>query len=561
VAQSIREGSIAQQMDQARNDATGLRRILAHSDLTALVLVLLLGAVGLAYFWTPTDYDFWWHLRNGQVVLESGIPTADTLSATAAGTRWIMHEWLTEAAMYALYQGAGYGLLVALLAAISIATYALLYRVLRAAGAGPALAVALLAVRIVLEAPAWGVRPQIITPFLFTVFVAVLWGYRHRTTASLPGGAGTGWQAWIGPDRRLWLLVPLTWLWANLHGSFIVGPMLLGVWLVGEALNGALGWRQAPPLRPLLAVSVAGGLVSLLNPNGLDLWLYPLTYAAGGGATNLLLYIQEWQPPDPRKLQTLPFLLTLLSLIAVALLRPRASDPPVAPAPDPPATAWGRRWAEHLLRGPVPVTGDAVLLLGMGLFLLMALQTMRLLSQWGTIWALGMAVLLPRLWTALGRDRQGRTAPARGLFHLALAGGTLALLAGVLLTAPRAQLGPVASLDRFPAEAVAYLNAHPDLQTDHFYNTWEWGGYLLFAHRPDQRVFIDGRGDIYQGTVLNDYVASLSGGPDWPLAVQKYGLQGALVPRGSALARTIAGSGWTQLCCDSGPALLFQRSP
>jgi hypothetical protein len=529
-----------------------LRRILAHSDLSALMLGLLLGATALASLWTPTDLDLWWHLRNGQLVLDSGVPTTDVYSFTAAGTRWIMHEWLTDTAMYVIYQAAGYGLLLGLFAAISVATYALLYRLLRAAGAGPALAVGLLAVRIVLEAPAWGARPLILTPLFFTLVLAVGWGYR-----TAPARAGRGAiAAWIGPDWRLWLLPPLLWLWSNLHGGFIVGPLLLGVWLVGEALNGALGWRRAAPLRPLLAVSVVGGLLSLVNPNGLDQWLYPLSYTGGTGVNNLLLYGQDWQPPDPRKLQSLPFVLTLLSLLVLAVLRPRQAAPDAAEAP---TLAQGSGRLGHRLRGVLPVTGDATLLLAMGLFLLMALQALRLLPQWGTVWALGMAGLVPRLWPALGQDRAGQTAPRRGLFHLALAGGTLALLAGALLTAPRAQLGPQPHPTGFPVEAVAYLNAHPEVNTDRFYNPWDWGGYLIATRWPTQRVFIDGRADMYRGAVLNDYVAIQSGGPDWPLVVAKYGLRGALVERGSALARTIAAAGWPQLCCPTGPALLFVR--
>jgi hypothetical protein len=248
--------------------------------------------------------------------------------------------------------------------------------------------------------------------------------------------------------------------------------------------------------------------------------------------------------------------LTLLALLGLAVLRPRQAAPDAAEAP---TLAQGSGRLGHRLRGVLPVTGDATLLLVLGLFLLMALQALRLLPQWGTVWALGMAVLVPRLWPALGQDRAGQTAPRRGLFHLALAGGTLALLAGALLTAPRAQLGPQPHPTGFPVEAVAYLNAHPEVNTDRFYNPWDWGGYLIATRWPTQRVFIDGRADMYRGAVLNDYVAIQSGGPDWPLAVAKYGLRGALVERGSALARTIAAAGWPQLCCPTGPALLFVR--
>ena len=401
------------------------------------MLVLLLGATGLAYLWTPTDLDLWWHLRNGQLVLESGVPATDVFSFTVAGTRWIMHEWLTDTAMALLYQGAGYGLLLALFAAISVVSYALLYRVLRAAGAGPALAVALLAVRIMIEAPAWGVHPQILTPFLFTIFVAILWGYRQRTTIA-PAPLQTGWRAWVGPDWRLWLLAPLTWLWSNVHGGFIVGPILLGVWFIGEAINGALGWQRAAPLRPLLAVGVAGGLLSLLNPNGLDQWLYPLSYTSGGQANNLLLFVQEWQPPDPRKLQTAPLLLTLLTLVGVALLRPRQPEPPAALSANP----WGRRLGERVLRGPLPVTGDATLLLAMGLFLLMALQAMRLQPQWGTVWAVGMAVCCPGCGPRWAATAPGRPRPLVASFTWPWPAGRWRCWPGRCWPPPKRNWGP-----------------------------------------------------------------------------------------------------------------------
>ena len=133
------------------------------------------------------------------------------------------------------------------------------------------------------------------------------------------------------------------------------------------------------------------------------------------------------------------------------------------------------------------------------------------------------------------------------------------MLAGALLASPKAQLGAVPHLTGFPVEAVAYLNAHPEVKTDHFYNPWDWGGYLIYTRWPTQRVFIDGRGDMYRGAVLNDFVAIRDGGPNWLLAVDKYAFQGALVERDGGLARTLTAAGWPQLCCATGPALLFVR--
>jgi hypothetical protein len=309
-------------------------------------------------------------------------------------------------------------------------------------------------------------------------------------------------------------------------------------------------------VRPLLAVGLVGGLLTLLNPNGLDQWLYPLSYLGGPNAGNLLPYIQEWQPPDARRLQHAPFVFTLLTLLGIAMLRPRQDAPAARPPEQTPAPP---RATFRIPAAWVPVTGDATLLLGMGLFLLMALQAMRLQPQWGTFWALGMAVALPRLWPALGRDRNQPTAPVRVALNLGLAAGTLALLAVVLLASPRAQTGAQPHLDGFPVEAVAYLAAHPEVAADPLYNPWEWGGYLIYTRWPAQRVFIDGRGDNFRGAVLIDYITTLSGGPDWPGIFARYGIRGALVARDTPLARALAAAGWQQPCCSTGPALLFTQ--
>ncbi len=73
---------------------------------------LLTPVLALVFSWpalAPTDPDYWWHTRTGQLIAETGaIPHLDTFSFTAAGQPWIAHEWLTELAYYALQSHIGY---------------------------------------------------------------------------------------------------------------------------------------------------------------------------------------------------------------------------------------------------------------------------------------------------------------------------------------------------------------------------------------------------------------------------------------------------------------------
>jgi len=502
---------------------------LAGFDRALLLLALLLTVTVLAYFRTPTDPDVWWHLQNGAVVARTGqVPHGDIYSYTVPGARWIMQQWLLETIMYGLEQTLGYWANVLLFGLVSAGVYALLFRTLRGEGAGRPLAVGLVAAAMVLDAPTWGVRPQVWTTLFFVTFLAVLLRYRR-----------------VGPDRRLLILPPLMWLWANFHAGFSIGLVLLGAFVAGEIANRLLRWPAAP-LGPLVAVTAACAAVSLLNPNGLDLWLYPLTYLSGPAGNASLRFVQEWQPPDLRSSRGWPFAATFLALIALSLVR-RAAGPRDA-------AAAARPW------------GEASLMLALAGFTLMALQALRFLPLYGLIWAVAAGKRLLDLWPGLGRPGAGATGPAEAparaprptlaRLNLAVYSVVALVLAVVLLADPRAQVH-AAPLERdYPAGALAYLARAPaSLPTPlHLFHDYAWGGYLLAHGVP---VFVDGRADPYNA-LLDDYVAA-SSGLGWPAIFARYGVNAALVrPGGNLDAALATAPGWTRRYRDP-LAVLYSR--
>src|SRR5512137_2118101 len=107
------------------------------------------------------DPDFWWHLRTGQLITETGSPPrTDPFSYTKFGEPWITHEWLSEILIYRLYQIGDYGLLVFIFSVIITTAFLLVY--LRSPGKpyGAGFSVLLAALS---SAPAWGVRPQMVS--------------------------------------------------------------------------------------------------------------------------------------------------------------------------------------------------------------------------------------------------------------------------------------------------------------------------------------------------------------------------------------------------------------
>ena len=119
-----------------------------------------------------TDPDVWWHLRTGQLISQNhGIFHTDPYSFTRFGQPWINHEWLSEVLMFALYRVAGFGGLIVAFAAVISATLFLVF--LRSAGR-PYLAALMTLWGAVASAPSWGVRPQMFSLLLASIFLVLL---------------------------------------------------------------------------------------------------------------------------------------------------------------------------------------------------------------------------------------------------------------------------------------------------------------------------------------------------------------------------------------------------
>ena len=157
-----------------------------------------------------------------------------------------------------------------------------------ARGAGHRTAAVLALLAFALAAPALALRPQL---FGIAIFAALLWLVATRE----------------GHPRRLWLAPVLIILWANIHGSFVLAPLVLGyAWLDDVARGRA--WR------PTFAVLVVGVLATLVNPFGPAVW----AYAAGiGGNPAITERVSEWQRTTPL---TVPGALFYASAIGVLIV-------------------------------------------------------------------------------------------------------------------------------------------------------------------------------------------------------------------------------------------------
>ncbi len=457
----------------------------------------------------PTDPDVFIHLAAGRWITEHGrVPFTDPFTSASQGRPWIDHEWLPQVVMHALYQIAGYRALALLFTATILAACWIAYRSLRRRGVHEVVTAAVVAWAAILSSPLWGVRIQMLTFALASAYLAALLDYAE------------------GRRRQLWFLVPLSLLWANLHGGFVVGLLLVGLFAagtLGQVLRLLLRRQTAPAqtqdarallsrFAHLVTVGTACTAASLVNPNGLDLLLYPLTHY-GGTANPSMKYIAEWQSPNFHEPLFLAFAAALAALAIVPPARPTAPDE------SRPSASW-------------PLN------LCLVVFTMMALQSARHLPLFALAFA---AVIGPRLDALANGWLQRERLPEQPLFarlNLALFAGIIGLLVAQSLTHEGLQLGREPLLTPYPAGGVDHLlRTRPP---GNLFNTYHWGGFLMLRLYPAQRPFIDGRADVHGPDVMDAYMQIATLQPGWREALRRYGVNTVLIEKDSALAAALA---------------------
>jgi hypothetical protein len=112
------------------------------------------------------------------------------------------------------------------------------------------------------------------------------------------------------------------------------------------------------------------------------------------------------------------------------------------------------------------------------------------------------------------------------------------------------QRQPQVEMEHFPARAVDSLQAHPPASP--LFNSYNWGGYLIWRLYPSTPVFIDGRADLYEKQLLDEFADTYQFKGDWRRALQSWAIKTVMVPNDSALATGLRKSpGWTVIYEDA----------
>jgi hypothetical protein len=461
-------------------DAPAERR--ERSRIAALVAVLLipalLGSSGTIF----NDGDVSWHLATGQWIIAHGaIPHTDPFSFTWAGGPWVPIEWLAEVFYAAVFRAAGYGGVAALVTAALMALHSVIYF---NAARFTRLALVAVALMDIVLVPMMLARPHLLAWPLIALWTWLMMRSREQDRAP--------------PLAAALLMI----VWANLHGSFVMGLAIAAAFAL-EAMvasaDRARAFRQWGLFGALCAAAV------FVNANGLAGVLHPFQIAS----LAMLPLIDEWKPSSP---MVTPFFFAVLAIVIALIVWKRPRLHPV-------------RW-----------------------LLLAALLALALLQvRHQAVLAIVAAIILPQGFAKAG----ARAAPGRGLVPLAAIGAVALVLVRALLplTPPENDANPWTLIAAVP----------PELRSQPVLNGYTMGGPLILK---GIRPYIDGRGDMYGDDLVVGYARIVHGDAQaFEAAVQRWDIRWAIISNhNERLAKVLATSpGWQLLKKDDVGAIYVRR--
>lgn len=439
--------------------------------LAVLLFALLAVHLCLLGFRQLSDGDTWWHLKQGELyVTAASLPAQDPFAFTTGGREWIKYSWVPDILFYLVFNTLGIPGLVLLRLCLFLIVSLALYRVLRGCGLHPTASVLVLVGASMVLGQRFLIRPEMLSFLLLVATMAILLRLRDSS------------------PRAAYALLPTQIAWTNVHGSFVFGLGLPGLVLLASLLpkgRFAPGWGllrlDRLHLRHLAIAVACLPLASLLNPQGVRLLLFPFRQ---NHITRLTEFL-EWRPVwslftlDPVWwVVPIIFGLVLLAFAVTAIL----------------LTVWERR---------VDPIGLAIIL-SMGAY---AIFRNRAVPYFVLAILPFLALALVRVAACLrARAGEGSTERLARIGRLACVLVLTASISAQAVFAPRDLYGFGVRADRFPEAAMAFLERNR--LEGRVFNTYMFGGYLIWRRWPGNQVLIDGRYDgiLFEEALLEDYL-------------------------------------------------------
>ena len=460
-----------------------------------LVTLLFVSARG-----NIADPDIWWHLRNAEYLMKlHQFPRHDLYSFTVTGHPWVNSEWLSEIPFYLSWRFGGlegvHALMLFLILMIFLGLLYLCYKESRNFKASfAACCLATLLARV-----SFGPRTILFGYAYLVLLLIILQRFRQNG------------------DGPLWLIPPLFCLWANTHGSWLLGFIVFSIVGVGGLIQRSWGRIPSETWNPLqrnkiVLTALASAAAVFINPFGAHLAFYPFDLAFRQKLN--ISHVAEWVSVDFHDARGKVVFLVLFILLLGALLRQN-------------------RWS----------FSDVVLVV---FALYSGLTYVRFLFLLGII----VAPLISKFLDFAPPYCPSRDKPLLNASIIVL------VITGIAWYWPNSAELQSSVNREYPSEALRFLNRNPP--QGRMLNFYLWGGYLGWNDR-NLKIFVDSRVDIfeYEG-VLKDYLDLVSlNHPESILA--KYHIRYVLFPRGEPLTRALERDSNWKIIVSNDLSVLLER--
>ncbi|MFA7403986.1 MAG: hypothetical protein WC007_08330 [Pelobacteraceae bacterium] len=440
------------------------------------------------------DGDTGYHIRAGEYILDTfTLPHIDPYSFITPALPWTVHEWLSEVAMAIAHRLSGLPGVVAFYALILAATYYTVVRLLKAEGNSALPAAAATVVIIASSTVHWLARPHVFSFLIVVLWLHILDSYEQR-------------------DRnRLYLLPLLMLFWVNLHGGYIVGFVLLSIYLAGNLLlifvdqeawhNG--GMKRAKSYGSILGICMG---TALLNPFGWKIFLFPFKLVFD---KYLMDHTTEFLSPNFHEQPVFKALILILILL-LAFSRKRLTLIQIG------LVLFFTNMALSSIRY-VPFFA----------FVVIPVMVRQMHFDLGNSFPRVQAFIRKRIETVSTMDGMSR--------------GYLWPFAAIVLVLFQLYNGAIVQGFDPKKKAVAAVDF---IKREHIpgrmFNDDEFGDLIIYEAHRQYKVFIDGRLDMYGSKHLKEYYKITTFSPGWENILQRYGISWIIYNTDSDFVRFLA---------------------
>jgi len=427
------------------------------------------------------DCDTGYHIRAGEYIIETlSIPKQDIFSFISPHLPWTAHEWLSELIMALVHRAFDLTGVVIFFSLIISSVYYLLFKILRKNNDDIIISIFIVLLVLTVSQVHWLARPHIFSLLLMVIWCYFLDEYQYNQ------------------KNYLYFFPPMMLLWVNLHGGFLVGFILLGIYIFGNTVR-FIKSRDSErndykkKLRVLGIIATACLFICMINPYGYRILIFPFNLISN---KFIMDHVNEFLAPNFHQLIVKPFEFTLLLLIVLLVFSKKRLN--------------------------------IIELLSILLFTHMSLYSARYIPLFSII----VAPILLRQFRPILVQSEGRFSKflkKRSDNISAVDTSTRGYLwpvSAVVLVVIFATAGKVDfkfNPETKPVAAVEFFTKE-NIQGNMF-NDDEFGDYIIYAAWPKYKVFFDGRSDMYGVDIMKEYLKVYRIKLGWDEVIKKYNIK------------------------------------